>query len=171
MRWIVVLLTCLVAAAGCASHSSAPPAAKPGTTAKVAPVSIQLVLPSRTVTAGSRLTAHVVVDNNTGHTIRTPGCGVLFTVALTSSSYHPVMGSLSCLQFLTIPAGTSRYRVQVLASYLACSVGHPGGGLKPCLPGRKPPPLPPGRYHAKLFFLVRRFAPAPTAIPVTVTPG
>jgi hypothetical protein len=123
------------------------------------------------VTAGSQLTGHVVVDNNTGHAIRRAGCGVIFAVELASRSYNPVVASLSCLQFFTIPAGTSSYRVQVLASYLACSVGHSGGGLQACLPGGKPPPLPPGRYRARLFFQVRQFAPAPSAIPVTVTRG
>lgn len=171
MRWKVVLLVCLAAVTGCASHSSEPRAARPHTTSPPAPVSIQVVLPSRSVTAGSQLTGRVVVDNNTGHAIRTPGCGVLFTLALASSSYHPVVASPSCLQFLTIPAGTSSYRVHVLASYLACSVGHSGGGLPACLRGEQAPPLPPGRYHAKLFFQVRQFAPAPSAIPVTVIPG
>jgi hypothetical protein len=171
MRRSIALLLCLAAAAGCTSHSPAPPAAKPRNTAPPAPVSVQVLLPSRTVKAGSQLTGHVVIDNTTGHAIRTAGCGALFTVALASKSYHPVVASLSCLQFFTIPAGTSSYRVHVLASYLACSVGHSGGGLPVCLPGRKAPPLPPGSYRAKLFFEVRQFAPAPPAIPVKVIPG
>jgi hypothetical protein len=168
MRWTIVLLACLVAAAACTSHSPGPPAATPH---RPAPVSVQILLPARTVMAGSQLTGHVVVDNNTGHAIRTAGCGALFTVALTSKSYHPVVTTPSCLQFFTIPAGTSSYRVDVLASYLACSVGHSGGGLRACLPGGNAPPIPPGRYRAKLFFQVRQFASVPPAIPVTVIPG
>jgi hypothetical protein len=123
------------------------------------------------VTAGSQLTGHVVVNNNTGHAIRLAGCGALFTVELASKTYHPIVASLSCLQFFTIPAGRSRYRVHVLASYLGCRVGHSGGGLRACLPNKKPPQLPAGRYHARLFFQVRQFAPAPHAIPVAVIPG
>ncbi|HUB40068.1 MAG TPA: hypothetical protein VMA72_14555 [Streptosporangiaceae bacterium] len=171
MRRNVALLAFLLAVTGCAGHSAARPAANPGTTAPAAPVSIQLILPSRTVMAGSRLAAHVVVHNNTGHAIRRPGCGALFTVALASSSYHPVVATPSCLQILTIPAGTSRYRVQVLASYLACSMRHASGGLKACLPGLKAPPLPSGNYYAKLFFQVRQFAPAPPLVPVLVMPA
>jgi hypothetical protein len=170
MKRNIALLAFLVALTGCASRSPAPPAAKAHPARPVAPVSIQLILPSRTVRAASHLAGHVVVDNNTGHTIRTPGCGVLFTIALASSSYHPVVVSPTCLQFLTIPAGTSSYRVEILASYLACSVGHASGGLKACLPGRKAPPLPPGNYYAKLFFQVKQFAPAPRLIPVKVIP-
>ena len=117
MRRSVVLLAFLVALTGCGS--AAQPPAKPHTTGPAMPISIRIVLPSRTVMAGSRLAGHVVVDNNTGHAIHSSGCGVLFTVALASSSYHPVAATPSCLQFFTIPAGTSRYRVQGLASYLA----------------------------------------------------
>jgi hypothetical protein len=168
MRRNVVLLAFLVALTGCGS--AAQPPAKPHTTSPAMPISIRIVLPSRTVMAGSRLAGHVVVDNNTGHAIHTSGCGVLFTVALASSSYHPVVATPTCLQFFTIPAGTSRYRVQVLASYLACSMRHASGGLKACLPNMKAPPLPPGSYHAKLFFQVRRFAPAPPQIAVRVRP-
>jgi hypothetical protein len=58
--------------------------------------------------------------------------------------------------------------VEILASYLACSVGHASGGLKACLPGRKAPPLPPGNYYARLFFQVSQFAPAPPPVPVEV---
>lgn len=170
MRRSIVLLVCLAAAAGCSSHASALPP-KSHTTATPPQVSVQVVLPSRTVTAGSQLTGHVVVNNNTGHAIRLAGCGALFTVALASKTYHPIVESLSCLQFFTIPAGRSSYRVHVLASYLACRVGHSGGGLRACLPGKRPPPLHAGRYHAKLFFQVRQFAPAPHAIPVAVIPG
>jgi len=171
MRWRIVLLACLAAAAGCTSQSHAHPAVKPRITAAPAPVSVQVVLPSQTVAAGSLLTGQVVVKNNSGHAIRTAGCGVLFTVALASKSYHPVAATLSCLQFFTIPKGRSSYRVHVLASYLGCSVGHPRGGLQACLPGLKAPPLPPGRYRAKLYFQVKPFASAPPAIAVTVIPG
>jgi hypothetical protein len=171
MRWRIVLLACLVVAAGCTSQSPAPPAAKPRTAAPPAPVSVQVVLPSQTVAAGSQLTGHVVVNNSSGHAIRTAGCGALFTVALASKSYHPIVATLSCLQFFTIPKGRSSYRVHVLGSYLGCSVGHPRGGLQACLPGLKAPPLPPGRYRATLYFQVKPFAPAPPAIPVTVIPG
>lgn len=77
----------------------------------------------------------------------------------------------ACSQTFMIPAGKSSYPVRVLASYLGCSVGHPGGGFPACLPGMKAPALSPGDYHATLFFLVSQFAPVPSAIPVRVTPA
>lgn len=164
----VALLALVAAVAGCASHGAAP-AADPHTTASAAPVSVRVVLPSRTMTAGSQMSGRVVVDNTTGHAIHTGGCGSVFQVALTSRTYHPKVAWTTCLQLFTIPAGNSSYPVTVRATYLACSEGHPGGGLKACLPGMKPPPLPPGTYHAKLFVQGKLFAPAPPAIPVHVT--
>jgi len=174
MRRRIILLPAVVtavvlAAAGCESR---PAAGHPGVTEQparpAAPVSIQLVLPSTTMTTGTRLAAHVKVDNNTGHAIHVPGCGAPFTVALASSTYRPVIAVLTCVQLLTIRPGWSSYRVLVLASYLSCSPGHASGARPACLPGMRMPPLPPGRYHATLFFLVREFAPAPPAIPVRV---
>jgi hypothetical protein len=171
MRSSVVLLAFAAAMAGCASHAAAQPTADPHPTAAAVPVSVRVVLPSRTMTVGSQMSGHVVVDNTTGHAIHTAGCYVLFTVALASSTYHPDVTSALCLQLLTIPAGKTSYPVTVLARYLGCSMGHPGSGFKACLPGsQKMPPLPPGDYYAKLFFQVRPFASAPPAVPVRLTP-
>jgi len=119
---------------------------------------------------GSRMTAHVVLNNNTGHVIHEWGCGSLFQVALTSRTYHPDVVTLTCLQSLTIPAGKTTYAVQVRATYLTCGPGHGRAGAKACLPGKqKMPPLSPGHYKAKLFIQVRQLGPAPPAIPVRVT--
>ncbi|MGN6790796.1 MAG: hypothetical protein ACTHJW_00255 [Streptosporangiaceae bacterium] len=166
-----VLLAIAAVVAGCANgHIAAQTVASPHPTASAPPVSVRMVLPSRTMTAGSQMTAHVVVSNNTGHAIREEGCGSLFQVALTSSTYHPDVGWLTCLQLLTIPAGKTSYAMKVQATYLSCSQGHARAGLKACLPGKqKMPPLPPGHYKAKLFTQVRRLAAAPRAIPVRVT--
>lgn len=166
----VLLLAFIAAVAGCANGHSAPrPAASPHTTASAAPVSVRVVLPSRTMTAGSQMTGRVVVDNNTGHAIHEHGCLSLFQVALTSSTYHPKVAWAACLQLLTIPAGTSSYPVKIVATYFACGQGNSRDGLKACLPDQKLPPLPPGHYNAKLFIQVKHLAPAPPAIPVRVT--
>jgi hypothetical protein len=168
-----VLLAIAAAVAGCANgHTAAQRVASPHTTAPAAPVSVRVVLPSRTMTAGSQMTAHVVVNNYTGHAIREQGCLSLFQVALTSSTYHPDVSWLECLQLLTIPAGKTSYALKVQATYLSCSQGHARAGPKACLPGKqKMPPLPPGYYKAELFTHVRQLDPAPPAIPVRVTPS
>jgi hypothetical protein len=170
VRSVAVLVTIAAAVAGCATgHPAAQTATSPRATASAPPVSVRLILPLRTMTAGSQMTAHVVVSNNTGHAIREPGCLSLFQVALTSSTYRPHVSWLACLQRLTIPAGRTSYTVKVQATYLQCGQGHAQPALKPCLPGKqKMPPLPPGRYKAKLFIQVRQLAPAPPAIPVRV---
>jgi len=122
------------------------------------------------MTQGSQMTARVVVTNNTGHVIHEWGCGSLFQVALTSSSYRPDVAWLTCLQSLTIPVGKTSYAVQVRATYLSCGQGLERAGTKPCLRGKqKMPPLPAGHYKAKLFMQVRKLGPAPPAIPVRVT--
>ena len=96
--------------------------------------------------------------------------GTTFQVLLISSTYHPDVGWLACLQTLTIPAGRSSYPVTVDASYSACSPGRPRDGFKACLHGEQPPPLPPGVYRATLF-QDGHLIPAPPAITVRVTPA
>lgn len=117
------------------------------------------------------MSGHVVVENNTGHAIHASGCLTLFQVLLTSSRYRPEVGWLLCLQRFTIPVGESRYPITVSGSYNQCSQGRPQHGFKSCLPGGRPPPLPPGNYHAKLF-QVSDLVQAPPTITVRVTlPG
>ena len=93
----------------------------------------------------------VVIDNNTGHPIQASGCLFLFQVALTSTTYHPAVAWFLCLQAFTIPAGESSYPVTVQASYNQCSQGRAHRGIRACLPNGRPPPLPPGACHARLF--------------------
>jgi hypothetical protein len=134
-----------------------------------ASVSARVVLQSRTIPAGSAVAGRVIVDNDTGRAVHVVGCGALFQVVLTSSSYHPVVVWPTCLQRFTIPAGKSSYRVTVQASRTQCSQGKPHGPLKRCLPGLRMPPLAPGRYQAKLFQTGHAVAvPPPT--PVRVVP-
>ena len=170
------LLAVLVLLAGCSSGgyiaSPANPRAAltPARRHSSAPVTARVVLPSRTLAAGSSMSGQVLVENTTGHAIHVSGCVKLFQVLLTSSAYRPVVGWLTCLQRFTIPVGESRYPVRVWASYSQCSQGRPQHGLKPCRPGGRMPPLPPGTYHAKLFQdgnLVR----VPPAFTVRVTPS
>ena len=134
-----------------------------------APLSARVVLPSRAMTAGSSMPARVVIDNNTGHPIHAVGCLTLFQAALTSTTYHPAVAWFACLQAFTIPPGGSSYPVTVQASYNQCSQGRPHRGIRACLPNGRPPPLPPGAYHARLF-QAGNLVPAPPPIAVRVTP-
>jgi hypothetical protein len=132
-------------------------------------LSARVVLASGEMTAGTSMAGDVVVDNNTGHAVHVPGCVALFEVILTSSTYRPAVAWATCLQQFTIPAGQTRYRITLRASYIQCSQGHPQDGLKACLPGGRMPPLPPGTYYATLF-QARGLVRVPPAIPVRVTP-
>jgi hypothetical protein len=178
MRPSVVLLAFLAVLTGCTGGAGAAgqPAASPHTTLPAAPrhlavpISARVVLPSRTMAAGSQISGHVVVENNTGHAIRVSGCGTLFQVALVSKTYQPAVAWLTCVQSFTIPVGEASYAVIVKASYLACSPGRRHRTLRACLPGKGPPGLPPGFYHARLF-QAGQLLPVPPAIEVRVTPS
>ena len=182
VRSLIIVLALLVA--GCSSsHISsgrpqgapAQPAPSPHTAAlpatprrSSAPLSARLVLPSPTMTAGSSMSGRVVVENNTGRALHVPGCGGVFQIVLVSSTYHPAVAWPLCAQVFTIPIGESSYPVTIVASYSQCSAGRPHGAVRACLPDRRPPPLPPGEYHAKLFQL-DNLVPVPPAMTVRVT--
>ncbi|HVB43175.1 MAG TPA: hypothetical protein VNF47_10775 [Streptosporangiaceae bacterium] len=165
MRALVIVLG--LVAVGCSTSSATLPG--PSAVRAPAPISARVVLPERAMTAGSSMSGHVVVENDTGRAIRTSGCLTLFQVALASSSYHPAIAWLDCLQSFTIPVGQSSYPVTVVASYGRCSQGRPSDAIKACLPGGHPPALPPGIYRAVLFH-VRHLVPVPPPVTVRVTP-
>lgn len=162
VRALVIVLG--LVAAGCSSSAT-----MPGAVGSPAPISARVVLPARTMTAGSSMAGHVVIENNTGRAIHTSGCLTLFQVALVSSSYHPTIAWLDCLRSFTIPVGQSSYPVTIAASYGRCSQGRPSDSIKSCLPNGHLPPLPPGIYRAVLF-QVRHLVPAPSPVTIRVTP-
>lgn len=178
VRSLVIVLALLVVA-GCSSRSNRPyqadsmhPPANLQATPRgsVAPMSARVILPSQTMTAGSSMSARVVVGNNTGRAIRVTGCVTLFQVVLFSNTYHPTVSWLTCLQVFTIPVGQSSYSTTVRASYNQCSQGRPRDGLRACLPNSQPPPLPPGKYRAVLF-PAHNLVPIPPALTVHVRPA
>ncbi len=181
VRTLLALVLALVLA-GCANASQlaaaghrtvGPPAASRRPAAVYAPdhlLSARVVLPSPAMTAGSRMTGHVLVSNSSGHAIHAFGCLNLFQVLLTSSIYRPAAAWAACLQRFTIAVGVTRYPVTVWASYNQCSQGRPRDGLRACLPGGRMPPLPPGTYHARLF-QVHQLVQVPSPITVRVTPA
>ena len=122
--------------------------------------------------AGSSVTGHLVVDNNTGASLRLSGggCEPGFAVALGNDKIPPQAAfAASCVgRRLVIPVGESRYAFSVRASYFGCSnTGHPQGTLPVCLPGGRPLPLPIGEYRAT-FMDNGTHLPTPTAIAVRV---
>ncbi|MGA2037267.1 MAG: hypothetical protein ABSH04_06760 [Acidimicrobiales bacterium] len=115
------------------------------------------------------MSGSIVVENDTGRVIHVSGCGALFQVALANNKYRPTVAWHLCLETITIPIGKSTYAVKVEASYLGCTQGRPQGAFKACLSDGKPPALPPGDYHARLFQSGNIVA-VPPAITVRVTP-
>jgi hypothetical protein len=182
MKWVRVsgLAVVAVLLAVCASGSQAtasPGHATPKTLDTVVTpvashrptVSVRLVLPRHTMRAGSTMIGHLLVTNHSGHAIHVNGCFYIFATDLTSKTYHPVVAWPTCLQRLTIPAGHHRYRALLQATYNQCSENNPPPGQVKCLPGGRMPPLPPGKYRAKVF-QNPKVARTPPTIPVRVTP-
>ena len=52
----------------------------------------------------------VIIENNSGHTLQTIGCGEFLQVVLTNDHEHADLGWRMCLQRFTIPVGESSYR-------------------------------------------------------------
>jgi hypothetical protein len=133
-----------------------------------ATVTARLLLPARTMRAGSEMGGRIVVDNNTGHVIGVSGCLSIFKVLLVSARYRQEAAWLQCLQGFRIPVGESSWPVHVDASYLTCTEGKPMPGEVACLSSSAAPPLPPGDYKALVSQSSRLFSdPAPITIHVS----
>ena len=177
VRPFLALAALALLAAGCSSGSQAArqtaspraPSQTPAPHSPAAPLSARVLLPARTMTAGSSMSGLVVVQNNTGHPVRVGACGTPFEIALVSRSYRPSVAWSTCLQLIIIPVGESSYPVTLSASYLTCLEHGPRGTLKGCLAGGKVPALPPGTYRARLFQL-GHLVPLPPTIKIRVTP-
>ena len=115
-------------------------------------VTARIELPSTTMTAGSTMSGHVVVENNTGHEIRATESRLLPNRALRTPISRGMLWPLCAVPF-TIPVGESTYPVTVMAAYATCGAT-PGPDFPKCSatgPSQGPPPLPPGVYQATLF--------------------
>ncbi|MDQ1477547.1 MAG: hypothetical protein QOE62_2776 [Actinomycetota bacterium] len=132
-------------------------------------VTARIELSSTTMTAGSSISGHVVVENNTGHEVHTTGCHGLFGVGLHNAQIQQDVIFPSCAEQITIPVGESSYPVMVLAAYYSCDAAG-DQGLQRCLPNGGAPPLPPGIYQATLF-QASPVVPTPPPIDVQVEAG
>jgi len=160
MKLFVILLAILAAGCARAGHVAPQLSGRPHA------LSARIVLPTRTVTAGSSIKGRVVVTNNTGRAIHPVGCLYLFSVYLASRTFHPDdVGGPACRQIFTIPVGVSTYRISVGAIYHSCGKKGSPGTTHFCLPGGRMPPIPAGKYRAKLLGPVQ----APP-VPVRVIP-
>ena len=138
-----------------ASSQTPSSSASPAVTASVR-------LAEDTVPTGGSLSAVVTVSNSSGSSVSFTGCGDIFEVLLTSSSYRPGPAWSLCAQRLSISPGQSTYTVPVEASFSGC--GTPG---LPACTGSTPIPLPPGIYQARLFSQTPSVSlPAPTSVQV-----
>ena len=157
----VLLTACAVGSTGSDSQP------KPRPSARGVPSAV-------TVRAGDTVGAKVIVLNPTGRPLRKKGCGVLFQVALTTSRTspkHPVsgVGSLLCLQTLTVPVGRSEYRADFYVGHGSCSRNKPSHPRQvQCLPSGLPPPLPPGTYWLWLYQNPEDRSPLPTPTPTRI---
>jgi hypothetical protein len=113
----------------------------------------RIVLPTRTLVAGTTVHGMVIVSNATGKVVIVKTCGSPFQVALANDHYEPGMGWPLCLQDVSIPVGESTWKVDVQARNLGCLGGNQQGqkGMPKCLPNGDPPPLPIGAYRATLY--------------------
>ncbi len=131
-------------------------------------VTARIELSSTTMTAGSTMSGHVIVENDTGHEIHATGCGGLFGLTLANDKIHQEPIWPSCARDYTIPVGESRYPVIVLASYDSCNQTGTDG-LQRCIPPGTPPPLPPGDYQVTLA-QESPIVPVPPPIDLTIEP-
>ena len=127
------------------------------------------MLPSRTIAAGSSMAGHVIVENHTSDAIRVVGCLSIFQVLLQNDTAHQSAFWLDCAQPFTIPRGSTSYPVMITATYTGCSTTGSSLTGPACLPNGRIPPLPPGKYEARLAEETDTF-PKPPPLTITVTP-
>src|SRR5215831_15647213 len=103
VRPFLALAALALLAAGCSSGSQAAqqtaspraPSQTPAPHSPAAPLSARVLLPARTMTAGSSMSCVVVLKNNT-HPLLRGVCGTPFEIALVSHSYRPSVAWSTC---------------------------------------------------------------------------
>lgn len=130
-------------------HRDDPTPPTPPKAVEVPGTSTRLVLPARTVHAGSTIHGTVVVTNSTGHPIEGVDCRSPFGVELESHRAVSNPPQALCATDFVIPVGRSTYPVDIITTFATCT--HEGSSNDPAFPrcehGR-PPNLPNGTYRA-----------------------
>ena len=149
-RLTVALATLTIA--GCTSSAATYTAVSIPGPHHEAPLSVRLIV-SPTIVSGSGVTAHLIIDNRTGHAIPVSDCNLeAFQVLLENQSYHLGPGWLQCLTTDSIPAGVSVRATLVQASVNTCVAGRTTvPAVFRCTSRGTVPALPPGTYHARVF--------------------
>ena len=141
------------------------------------PFVVRIELPSGVMVGGSRLTGHLVVENNTGATLNLlsggkTGCTPKWTVSLSNDKIPPVEAfTTECgARPLAIKPGENRFSFILLATYSHCGGIGVNVPLKPACAGSPPtpPPLPADQYRAT-FTGELPGLPKPTSVPMRVT--
>ena len=103
------------------------------------PPQAQIVLSSTTVRVGDSISGYVVIDNPNVSGTRVAGCGSPFAVAVGNDQIKPDVVWPTCLQYITIPFGRSKWPITVDTLLPTCPFD--SGSC----------PLPPGEYRATLL--------------------
>jgi len=150
------------------------------TTVRQPRLSARIDLRSASMAAGSNQTGYLVVENNTGASLRlttgsTIACTPKWAVVLANRKLpQQAAFTKECgPKPLVIRAGETRLPFTLQATFQACtSTRQPEGALIPrCLPGRQgptvAPPLPPDLYEATFFSDIAGL-PLVASVPVRV---
>jgi hypothetical protein len=150
----------------------------PETTTTAVPVEpadlrARIELTSTTVVAGGTISGEVVVENRGDETVRLldSGCQAKWTVALVGGdgvSHEAAFPSDCDPEPFTFPPGPTRLPFTVPVTYDTCTPSaSAGSGTLQCLPPPDiMPPLPAGRYEARLVSTSPSLTAAPVAVEV-----
>jgi hypothetical protein len=122
----------------------------PASARPVPGISTAIKLPAKTMVTGSTMHGVVIVTNRTGHAVEVEGCESWLQVGLSNRDTKAQILWHDCLEQLTIPEGRSRYPFTLSAMYRGCVVEPPMPDGVPLCEAGTPPPLPPGRYRARI---------------------
>ncbi len=160
------------------STASRPTGSGPSTTiTRPQRFSVRIELPTTSIVAGSTVTGHLVIVNNSGAPLRLlsggrQGCTPKWAVVLANRKFPAGFAFTSeCgAKPLVVRRGMNRFPFELRASYSHCGGTGVQGAVKPaCLPPPIVlPPLPADEYHA-VFGGSLPGLPKPASVPVRVT--
>jgi hypothetical protein len=140
------------------------------------PFVVTIVLPSTVMVAGEELTGHLVIDNNTGTTVKLlsggkTGCTPQWAVSLSNDKIPPIEAfpAICGAKPLVLRPGENRFPFTLLARYDHCGGTGVNGPLKPACVGTPPqPPRLPADHYQATFTGDLPGLPKPRPVPVRV---